>query len=205
METESLETCFSEIYAHNQWGFQSGVGSLPINALEYSTFIQNFMARNQVRTVVDYGCGSWQFSRFIDWTAVNYLGLDVVPALIDHHNKNFAQPNISFKQYAWNDDIPTGDLLLCKDVLQHLPNTMVATLLDRFRQRFKFMLITNDDAPVEYRNQDTHIGGWRTLRLEQAPFFQQAAVVLEWVVLAGSGWTRKATYLLYGSPSPSSS
>jgi SAM-dependent methyltransferase len=196
---EDLRKRFSAIYEQNEWGAQSGVGSLPINTLEYSVFVQQFIHRNDIRTVVDFGCGSWQFSRFIDWSNVNYLGIDVVPALIERHKQVFARENIDFLTFETIDVVPTADLLLCKDVLQHLPNQTVQEYLQHFRHKFKFMLITNDDAPPGYSNQDIEAGGWRTLRLDHEPFREHAAIVLQWVVVSGHGWTRKATYLIYGN------
>ena len=61
------------------------------------------------------------------------------------------------------------------------------------------MLITNDNGPPGYLNKDIELGDWRTLKFDHPPFSEIAAVVLQWVVVAGAGWTRKATYLFYGS------
>ncbi len=57
--------------------------------VEYRAFVQQFMSRNSVRSVVDLGCGEWQFSRLIDWTGVRYLGVDVVPAVIEKNRPRF--------------------------------------------------------------------------------------------------------------------
>jgi SAM-dependent methyltransferase len=192
---------FSEIYDQNEWGAGSGVGSHPLHSLEYSAFLQRFVHQNDVRGVVDFGCGDWQFSRYIDWSRVDYLGIDVVVKLIDRNRAAFGATNIKFELFDSLDALPPADLLICKDVLQHLPNNTVANYLDVFRRKFKFMLVTNDIGPRGYLNQDIEAGGWRTLQFDRPPFTESAAIVLQWTVHSGGGWTTKATYLFYGDRS----
>lgn len=192
-----LRERFAAIYDRNDWG-SSGVGAWPLNNLEYSAFLQSFIHRNAVSTVVDFGCGDWCFSRFIDWTGLRYTGVDVVPELVEHNRETFGRDNIGFEVFQSIDALPTADLLVCKDVLQHLPNFLVQQYLDELKSKFKYMLVTNDDAPLGYLNMDIEPGGWRTLRFDQPPFRETAAIVLQWTVHVGNGWTRKATYLFYG-------
>ena len=68
---------FDFIYSSNEWSIGSGFGSLPQTTETYRGFLQEFLARNDVRSVIDAGCGDWQFSRLIDWTGIDYLGIDV--------------------------------------------------------------------------------------------------------------------------------
>jgi len=190
---------FSEIYDSNEWAYSSGVGSMPVNAADYAAFLTNFMHRNAVESVVDLGCGDWQFSRFIDWSKVRYYGTDVVESVVARNRQLFAQSNIVFEPFRSVEELPPADLLVCKDVLQHLPNPLVQHYLDVFKTKYRYLLITNDDAPEAYLNQDIPAGGWRTLRFDRPPFAERAAIVLQWTVHWGPGWTRKATYLFYGS------
>jgi hypothetical protein len=80
--------------------YGSGVGSLPINNIDYISFLRMFMERNDIRTVVDFGCGDWQFSRYIDWETVTYTGFDVVRAVIERNQSLFARDNISFHTFS---------------------------------------------------------------------------------------------------------
>jgi SAM-dependent methyltransferase len=148
--------------------------------------------------VVDLGCGDWQFSRHMNWDGVTYVGFDVVNSVIEANTRLFARENIRFSLFESLNDLPQADLLLCKDVLQHLPNDLIRQYLAFFKKKFKAMLITNDDYPEQNINRDIQIGGWRCLRLEREPFLERASVVKSWVVLDGPRTTRKATYLLYG-------
>jgi len=194
----ALSQRFSQIYDKNLWGEGSGVGSRPAHNGEYVQFLQEFMLRNKIKSVVDFGCGDWQFSRFINWGGVAYAGFDIVKSVIESNSKKFTDENTRFFVFHSLNDLPKADLLLCKDVLQHLPNELVRQYLAFFKTRFNAMLITNDDYPEDIINRDIQIGGWRSLRLEREPFLEHACIVKSWVVLDGPRTTRKATYLLYG-------
>src|SRR5579871_398362 len=75
---EAVSQTFSKIYEANEWGYGSGVGSLPLNNVDYIKFLKLFIERNTIRSVVDFGCGDWQFSRFINWAGITYTGFDIV-------------------------------------------------------------------------------------------------------------------------------
>jgi SAM-dependent methyltransferase len=86
---------FSKIYERNDWGYGSGVGSLPLNNIDYIKFVQSFITLNRLTSVVDFGCGDWQFSRFIDWSGAQYVGIDVVESVVQNNRRMFGRPNIS--------------------------------------------------------------------------------------------------------------
>jgi SAM-dependent methyltransferase len=194
---------FRGIYRDNEWGYGSGVGSLPLNNVRYMEFVQGFMRRNAVSSVVDLGCGDWQFSQFIDWTGVDYTGLDVVPEVVERNRARFGREGVRFEVAPSLAHVGSGDLLLCKDVFQHLPNRTVVEYLDALKPRFRFLLITNDEGPGcpnlpdGSSGSDIEAGGWRPIRLDLPPFNEMAPVVLWWSVTWG-GWrpTEKATALI---------
>jgi SAM-dependent methyltransferase len=195
-----MTTKFNEIYANNEWGYGSGVGSLPLNNIDYIKFLKTFIERNNVKSVVDFGCGDWQFSRFVGWDAVQYTGFDIVETVIARNKAAFGRPSISFCVYTSIEELPKADLFVCKDVFQHLPNQLIKELLRAFKERARFLLITNDDWPSEHlTNTDIQEGGWRPVRLDREPFSEIAPVVLSWTIEWG-GWkpTRKATSLIAG-------
>lgn len=169
---------FGNIYALNSWGFGSGHGSLPKATRRYRQFLADFMRENKVRSVVDYGCGDWQFSRLVDWSRVNYLGLDVISGLIDTNNKKYRMTNVRFEmapeQFA---NVPSADLLIVKDVLQHFPTEMVRRFMEEAVPHFKFALITNCIEPASELNREITLGDFRPLDLRAAPFHYRAPAV----------------------------
>jgi SAM-dependent methyltransferase len=197
--TAELREQFCRIYDQKLWGLGSGVGSSPENTVEYRSFLRQFMRCNHIRSVVDLGCGDWQFSRYVDWSGVTYVGVDVVPSVIESNQREFANGHITFRKFESLAKLPAADLLVCKDVLQHLPNEAVTAYLSAFRKTYKFSLITNDEEPEHLQNIDIQVGGWRPLRLEQAPFCEPGAVVLSWIIQWGAETTRTSTYLLHGN------
>jgi 2-polyprenyl-3-methyl-5-hydroxy-6-metoxy-1,4-benzoquinol methylase len=83
--------------------------------------LQAFLRDNAVRSVVDVGCGDWQFSRLIDCSGLDYRGFDVVPAVIEAHRAAFGREGVRFDLLEDFAALPEADLVLRKDVLQHLP------------------------------------------------------------------------------------
>src|SRR5262249_22978166 len=154
----------------------------PANTVEYRTLLSEFMAANAVRSVTDLGCGDWQFSHLVDWSRVQYLGVDVVPEIVARNRARFAAPNIRFEEFDSIDDLSGGDLVLLKEVLQHLPNRVIIEYLAAIRTKYRFALLTNGVEPAERANLDIATGDWRPLRLQDAPFNAPGAVVLRYAV-----------------------
>lgn len=142
---------FTEIYDKNIWG-GSGGGSTPENTVEYRKLLQSFLMENEIKSVVDYGCGDWAFSRLIDWKGVWYVGVDCVDSVIKVNRKKYGTPYINFHNISYPDP---ADLLILKDVLQHWSNADIISFLAKQITRFKYILITNsnyqgsDDEDIE--------------------------------------------------------
>jgi len=173
-----LEDVFSDIYNRGEWGVDesgqgtSGDGSTAENTKLYRFFLQDFLNAKQIKTVVDFGCGDWEFSQLIDWTDINYIGIDVVKSVIDQNQARFGSDNISFIHAdALSLDLPPADLLLCKDVLQHLPFSMIHEFLVQ-TPKFKHCLITNcvDAHSLTCNNINIPEGHYRMLDLTKRPF-----------------------------------
>lgn len=198
-ELPPLDDPFRHIYEQDAWRAGSGTGSRPENNVDYIGFLSRFMFLNQVRTVVDLGCGDWQFSRFIDWSSVYYTGIDVVPSVINQNSEQFGRRNVAFRCIYDPNEIPEADLLICKDMFQHLPNAAVQQYLDTLRPRFKWLLITNDDYPQEHLNADIEPGHWRALRLGLPPFSEECISLLSWVIVSETPTVRKRLVLIRGT------
>lgn len=197
-ELKEIRKQFEAIYSEDTWSNGSGPGSLPSSTIEYRAYVERFIHENSITTVTDLGCGDWQFSKYINWSSVRYTGLDVVPSLIERNNALYATDHISFAVSETLDSLPGGDLLLAKEMLQHLPNSLIAAYLEVISQRYKYALLTNSIAPGDGVNRDIAAGGYRPLRLERPPFQARGAVVFvyhpqnEWQI-----W-RNAVFLMLG-------
>lgn len=159
---------FTEIYDKNVWG-GSGGGSTPENTVEYRALLQKFMKDNDIKTVVDYGCGDWGFSNQIDWTGIKYLGIDCVESVIELNRLKYGTDD---KIFYHQDYVPPfiADLLIVKDVFQHWSNNQIDDFFNGIfynpnlvtNNPFKYILITNT-ASQEYDAQDIEPGQTRGL------------------------------------------
>ena len=177
-EKTEEERVFTRIYENGEWGRDSqgdstsGPGSTMVQTTEYRKFLQAFLKNHNIHSVIDIGCGRWEFSRTIDWSGIQYTGYDVVKSVVDKNTELFGADNIKFVHgNALFVDLPKADLLLCKDVLQHLPNKAISLLIKKFYS-FPYCLITNDVDPITYtsNNPDFQCGDFRGIDLAKAPF-----------------------------------
>jgi hypothetical protein len=75
-------------------------------------------------------------------------------------------------------ELPDADLLLCKDVLQHLPIADIHAFLDQVVPRFPMALIINDAAnDPEELNVEIQAGSWRPVDIRELPFAADAVVI----------------------------
>jgi SAM-dependent methyltransferase len=188
---EPSTAVFQQIYRENTWGYGSGHGSMPRMTKTYRAYLEGFIAANAITSVIDVGCGDWQSSRLIDWQGADYLGLDVVPELVERNQREFGAPGVRFEVSPTDlSDLPAADLLITKDVLQHVPNAKISELVAAL-PRFKYALLTNDIAGSE-PNGEIEPGGWRAVDLRLPPFDVAGVVAYRFAIPAV---TRRAPLL----------
>ena len=164
-----MKTRFEEIYSRDEWLYGSGEGSLPKHTKPYVSMLQIFLSEYRIRTVVDMGCGDWQFSKLVNWKGIAYQGFDIVQSVIAKNRDDFSSSNVGFHLYSGNsDELPQADLLIAKDVLQHWSNKSIEAFLPN-TARYKYCLITNCINPNgKTTNTDIEDGGFRYLDLLSA-------------------------------------
>ena len=198
---------FEEIYAKNEWLHGSGEGSLPQHTRGYVRFLEKYISDNKVNSVVDMGCGDWQFSKNLRLGEAKYHGFDVVPSVIERNTRIYSTDQVCFSLYSGDPaELPSADLLIVKDVLQHLCDATVHQALKNFG-RYAQILITNCVNPRGPTiNRDISDGDFRYLDVRLPPFnfgaieaysFQPECTVLE-RLLNRPRW-RKKVLLAYGN------
>ena len=197
-ENLQLRGAFERIYRENAWDEGSGPGSSTVNTIEYRAFISRFIDANDIKSVTDLGCGDWQFSRLLDWSGVQYLGLDIVPEIVERNRSRFGLANVRFQVFVSAEALPGGDLLLSKEVLQHLPNSTIAQYLSAIRRKYRFALLTNSIEPGNLVNQDIEPGGFRPVRLQNPPFDAPGAVVFTYFPQYRTHFWKNAVFLMPG-------
>lgn len=196
---ERREKIFTNLYATGAWGKNeeglgtSGPDSKLENSQPYIKFLQEFIHMNDIKSVVDAGCGDWSFSKAIDWREATYIGIDVVKPVIERNQTTFSSPNISFIHADIIDiELPAADLLICKDVLQYLSNSEIQQFLKRIG-KYKYCLITNDTRPNSTNQPTRNIvcGDHRRLDLTCPPFNVEGSKIFSYA----AGDTEKQVFL----------
>jgi SAM-dependent methyltransferase len=162
-------TVFAEVYRTDKWGVGYGQGSSIKYTNPLRIFLNSFVPALRIRSISDVGCGYPEMMTIFmkDHIGVDYIGCDAVPFVIKYNNENNIVHNMKFNVTDCIKDtksIPICDLLICKDVLQHLPNNVVANLLPQLRTRCNnLMIITDvlDSSSERYKSPDCVIGGDR--------------------------------------------
>lgn len=182
------------MYADGQGA--SGTGSSLESAAPYIQFVEAFIRANEIQSVVDFGCGDWTFSRTINWGKAHYMGIDVVKSVIERNQALYSTPG---RQFIHADgisfDLPPADLLLCKDVLQHLTEEDIFLFLEQIK-KFKHCLITNDVDHLTWSSTNPPIqrGGARPIDLTKPPFNIPGVKVLTY---NSSGYLKQVLYVIH--------
>lgn len=152
-----MEEFFTKVYENKMWGHDnnneyngsSGGGSEIENTIEYINFLKMFINKNDIKTVVDLGCGSFLNGLLIyDNIDTTYIGYDTYKKIIDYNKKQHSEPKYTFMHldfFTNKEDIIGGDLCILKDVLQHWQMDEIYIFLDYLieSKKFKYILLCN--------------------------------------------------------------
>lgn len=141
---------FRSVYLSNAWGGEagqlySGAGSSSENTADYVRNVLALFQDNNVKAVVDIGCGDFRVGRQIagQMPDLRYLALDIVPDVIARNASAHADlPNVEFRVADMlEDELPRADACLVRQVLQHLDNAAVGRALELL-QRYPLLIIS---------------------------------------------------------------
>lgn len=138
-----------QIYEMKLWGgaefdFYSGKGSHDLELVNpYIVVVTSFLKSFKEGLIVcDLGCGDFNVGKALVQYAQQYVGVDIVGNLIEHHKNKFKEDNLEF--YCLDiavDNLPFGDCALVRQVLQHLSNAEVQQVLHKLTD-FKYVILT---------------------------------------------------------------
>jgi 2-polyprenyl-3-methyl-5-hydroxy-6-metoxy-1,4-benzoquinol methylase len=154
-KTSSNSDIFSQIYSENRWGktlnqdgkerFFSGSGSHDQEVVaNYVGAIQAWVAqqRGPIKAV-DVGCGDFNIGSRLVPVFDDYLALDVVPELIEFNRQKWSETGARFMVADITaDEIPGADVVLVREVFQHLSNQHIASALKNISNNFGYLLLT---------------------------------------------------------------
>ena len=105
--------------------------------------MSEFLGRfNTPVDVVDLGCGDFNVGRQIRRKAARYVGCDVVPDLISRNREMYNDLDVDFRIVDISeDDLPGGDVVIIRQVLQHLSNDAIMRVVKKLGQ-FRYLVQT---------------------------------------------------------------
>jgi SAM-dependent methyltransferase len=147
----STQEIFEDIYRRKLWGgkkffwrrFYSGSGSIGRDVV--GPYLKAVAPLILDRNVVDLGCGDFNVGKHLAKLARQYVGCDIVRPLIERNRRKFS--DVDFQTIdAVEDILPDGDIVLVRQVLQHLNNKSVSKVLDKLT-KYHFAIVT-EHIPV---------------------------------------------------------
>jgi hypothetical protein len=172
-----MEKVFSNIYEKSIWGSNnnpnykgsSGSGSdINYNINTYIPFLKKFITKNNIKSVVDLGCGDFRCGPLIYHSLdVKYTGYDTYDKIIKNNlinNPNLKYNFIHSDFFKNKENIISSDLCILKDVIQHWSLHNIYTFLDYLveSKKFKYILVCNCCNQTQ-DNTDIKDGDFRQL------------------------------------------
>ncbi len=147
---KTTEEVFTDIYETGKWGssedgFCSGLGSVDQKIVSpYISMISQKAVREGFGGLnfVDLGCGDFSVGRQLLPLCSSYIGVDIVKPVIYRNQAKYGNENTRFVHLNIVDDaLPKGDVCFIRQVLQHLSNQQIATVLPKLNI-YKWVFIT---------------------------------------------------------------
>lgn len=94
---------FSLVYSGRAWGGTgdkpcSGSGSEGPAADDYVTLVRKLIIDRNLSRIIDVGCGDFRIGmRLVNNLPVKYLGVDVVPAVVEYNQRAYGCERINFQ------------------------------------------------------------------------------------------------------------
>jgi hypothetical protein len=190
VNSSSNREIFTNVYQNKLWGvaspenkspFYSGPGSSDPQIVDpYVETVKRFFSSFPTKKkAVDLGCGDFQVGSRIVETFDSYTACDVVPELILFNKRYWQHLPVEFSVVDLvKDQIPTGDVLILRQVLQHLSNDDISKFTQSIPRGFSYLLLT-EHLPSENNflankdkvsGTDIRLGSGSGVVLTQPPF-----------------------------------
>lgn len=208
-----IEKNYTDTYREARWGniHLSGDGSTYEKTINDSIHLKSIISEFNIKSIIDAPCGSfsWIYSHGVTDLIDYYLGVDVVKYIIED-NKKFENSKIKFNHINLVDDNYnewSSDLILCKEMTQHLTNESTIKVLNKFKNtKCKYLLITNHpemkkniSTPTWGSEYGLDSAGYRSQNLDIEPYnlLNKIKDYYVWDFVEGDGINMKKYLSLY--------
>lgn len=194
IKRKSRKEAFTSIYDEGYWGSDdisetgpgstgsSGAGSSLEATKSARQIIVNIIKEYKINSIVDVACGNFKWmplvlSELPD--SVKYTGCDIVDSLITQHAKNYPQYTFTNLDFV-EETIPEGELIICREALQHLPVKDINNALRNFSgSNSRYLLATTHIRRFGFQNKrNIRPGRCRDRNLLVQPFSLPNPIVI---------------------------
>jgi hypothetical protein len=93
-------------------------------------------------SVCDLGCGDFNVGRQLLAFPKKYIAVDIAENVINYNKAKYAHNNLEFQCLDISKDkLPKGDVVILRQVLQHVSNKEVHSVLNKLKQ-YKYVILT---------------------------------------------------------------
>ena len=171
----SLTNIFTQKYKQNHWKSKesvSGTGSELKNTEVLREELQSLFKKYKIKSILDATCGDFNWMKEMDITNIDYIGVDIIPPLIENNKKLY---NLDFRVMDITiDPLPQVDLIINRDCLVHLNNENIFKFISNIKKSgSKYLLVTSFiEKKLGEKNSNINIlnGSWRPVNLELPPY-----------------------------------
>lgn len=164
---------FRKIYLENLWKdpeSRSGPGSSRKATEALRITLPLIVRELQITTMLDAPCGDLAWMSELDLPLQRYIGVDLVPELIDDLKKKYDGTRREFMvKDIRTDPLPAVDLIFCRDCLIHLSNADALAALRNIKASGSKYLMTSN-YPEHDANRDIFTSWFRAINLQKPPF-----------------------------------
>jgi hypothetical protein len=177
-----LKNKFDEVYEKNLFcgkDSRSGEGSNLVQTQVIRKEIPRILQDLNIKTMIDAPCGDWHWMKEIKLPVENYIGIDIVSALIKKNQTHYGSKQVKFLSLDLTlSPLPSADLIFSRDCLVHLSFQDAIKAINNFKKTGAKYLLTTTFTQRE-ENEDLGHGFWRPLNKQRAPFnFPQPLLII---------------------------
>lgn len=130
----------------------------------------------KIKSVVDVGCSDVVWQSKMDWSNIDYTGIDIVKDIVKQNKKNYPHMKFQHKNLI-EDECPMADMVIVRNVFLHTTLDGVKNILTNIKKSGAKYLLASTDITIN-KNAETCCT-WATRRnLELEPFNLEYCIAL---------------------------
>jgi SAM-dependent methyltransferase len=162
-----IQKVFEKIFQDNSWNSpesHSGPGSTVESTTPIRDCIGSWIKKYNVSTFLDIPCGDGNWQKLIPGIdKVSYYGYDISPSAVQlakAKNQDMANMHYGVLDLASSDPPFKADMIMVKEVIQHLPLQMGLKMLQHAKHAGIKWLVVTHCLPPRCVNKDIKAGSW---------------------------------------------